>query len=107
MAAGQDDGDRGEARGIAIESFAQGGGQFLGAVVVQQPKESSGKGSGRFAALEGGLKKVLAFRDESGKARRTSRSQSPAFLFQQRLAMLGIFDELISIIGAAVSGEFG
>src|SRR5215831_14981057 len=97
MATSQDEGHRREARRVPIQSFAKGGRQFLGAVVVQQPKKSSGEPSGRFAALERGLKKGLTFRDQRGQARRASRSQSPRFLLEQRLTVRGIFEKLISI----------
>jgi hypothetical protein len=55
--------------------------------------------SGRFAALERGLKKGLTFRDQRGKARRASRAQS--------LPVRGVFDKLIAIIGAPMGCEFG
>src|SRR5215471_1069648 len=102
MATSQDEGHRREARRVPIQSFAKGGRQFLGAVVVQQPKKLGREPSGGFATFEGGVKKSLTFRDQRGQARRASRSQSPPFLFEQRLVVRGIFDQLISIIGAAM-----
>src|SRR5215467_7794051 len=102
MATCQDEGHRGEARRVPIQSFAKGGRQFRGAVIVQQSKKLSREPSGRFAALERGLKKGLTFRDQRSQARRASGSQSLALLFEQRLAVGGIFDQFISIIGAAM-----
>ena len=45
-------------------------------------------------ALEGGLKEGLAFRDQGGQPTGGGRAQSLAFLFQQGLAVSGVFDEL-------------
>jgi hypothetical protein len=63
MAAGQNESHGGEARGVVVESLAESGSQFCGAVVIEQAEESSGEPGGRFAAFEGGLQEGLAGRN--------------------------------------------
>ena len=63
MAAGENKGDRGQTRGVMLQGLAEGGGQFLGAIVVQQEKQLRGKTGGGFSVFEGGLEEGLAFWD--------------------------------------------
>src|SRR5271157_319149 len=107
MAAGQNKGDRGETRGLLLEGLAESGAEFRGAVVIEQAKELRGEAGGGFAALEGGLEESLAFRDPSGQTAGRGRAQGLAFLFEQGLAMGGILDELMAVIGAAMRSDFG
>ncbi|HEV2416527.1 MAG TPA: hypothetical protein VGX94_01855 [Terriglobia bacterium] len=46
-----------------VEGLVESGGQFRGAIVIEQAKELSGEPGGGFAALESDLKEGLAFRD--------------------------------------------
>jgi hypothetical protein len=48
---------------VLLEGFVKSGGEFTGAIVIEQAEELNGKVSGRFATLEGGLQEGLAFRD--------------------------------------------
>ena len=101
MAAGEDKGHRGKARGVPVQGLAQGGSQFPGAIVIEQVKELQGEPGGRFSALAGGLKEGAAFRDPRDQTTGGCRAQSLAFLFQQGLAVSGIFDELMPVIGTS------
>ena len=78
-----------------------------GTIVIEQAKELRGEPSGGFAALEGGLKKGWAFRDQDGQATGRGGTQSLAFLFQQGLTVRGFFDELMPVIGAGMGSDFG
>jgi hypothetical protein len=74
MAARQDKGHGGKARGVTVEGFPEGGVQFRRPIVIEQAEKLHGEPSGGFAALEGGLKKGRAFRDQDGQA--TSRGRT-------------------------------
>ena len=107
MAAGEDEGQRGEARGVVVQGLAEGGSEFGGALVIKQAKELSGEAGGGFTVLEGGLKEGLAFRDQGGETASRGGSQGLAFLCEQGLAVSGIFDELMTMVGAAMGSYFG
>ena len=99
-AAGQDKGHRGKPRGLLFQGFAEGGGEFCEARVIEQAKQLSGEPGGGFAALEGGLKERLAFRNQSGQTTGSGRAQGLAFSLEQGLAVRGVFDLLVPVVGA-------
>src|SRR5208283_2913350 len=107
MAASQDKGHGRKARGVVVESLAKSGSQFCGAVVIEQAEEWRGEPGGRFAALEGGLQEGLTFRHQSGQTAGGRCAQGLAFLFEQGLAMGGVFDVLVAVVGAAMGSDFG
>jgi hypothetical protein len=107
MAASQNKGHGGEARGVVIKGFAESGGQLPGAVIIEQAEELSGEPGGGFATLESGLEEGLTFRDQDGQTGGGGRAQGFAFLYEQSLTVSGIFDELVPVIGAAMRGDFG
>src|SRR5207244_1857233 len=104
---GEDEGDRGEARGLMVEGLAQGEGEFGGAIVIEQAEELSGEARDGFTSLESSFEEGLAFRHQSGQAAGGGRAEGLALLLQQGLAVRGIFDELMTTIGAAVRGDCG
>jgi hypothetical protein len=106
MTTGQDKGYGRKARGMAPQGLAKGGSEFLRPIIIEQAKELNGKSGGGFAVFEGGLQKGLAFRDQSGEAAGRSRAQGFAFLLEQGLAMQGVFNQLMAVIGAAMRGDF-
>src|SRR6516225_7006108 len=75
MAAGQDKGHRRQARGVMLQSLAQSGSEFRGAIVIEQAKQLHGEPGGGFAALKGGLKEGLALGNQSGQAAGGRRDQ--------------------------------
>ena len=107
MTTGQNKGHGSKARGLLFEGLAEGGGEFLSPIVIEQAKELNGEPGGGFAVLKGGLKEGLAFRDHNRQTTGGGRAQGLAFLFEQGLAVSGVFDELMPVIGAGVSSDFG
>jgi hypothetical protein len=86
MATRQDKSHRREARDELLEGHAEGGGEFLSALVIEQVEELCGEPGGGFAALEGGLKEGLALGDP--KRRGGRRGSSPGlFLAVRRLRL--------------------
>src|SRR5579883_2433707 len=85
MAAGQDKSDRRQVWGLMFQGLPEGG----------------------LAALESGLKESLAFRNQGGETSGSGRTQRLAFLFEQGLTVGGVFDLLVTIIGAAMGSDFG
>src|SRR5215472_4255800 len=107
MTTGQDKGHGRKARGLLLEGLAEGGGEFGSPIVIEQAKELNGEPGGGFAVLKGRMKEGLAFRDRSGQTTGGSRAQGLAFFFEQGLAVSGVFDELMPVIGAEVRSDFG
>jgi len=101
---GEDKSHRGSARAATVESLAQGGGEFGGTVIIEQAEELNGETGRGFTALESGLKEGLAFRHQGGQAAGGGGAEGLALLFEQSLAVRRIFEELMTIIGAAVRG---
>src|SRR5207245_11369070 len=106
VGAGEDGGDGGGARGGMGDGIRHGGGEFGGDVIIEQAEELGGETGGGFTALESGFEEGLALRHQGGEAAGGRRAEGLAFLFEQRLTVGGIFDELMTIIGAAVRSNF-
>src|SRR5215831_2566488 len=81
MTTGQDKGHGRKARGLLLEGLAEGGGEFGSPIVIEQAKELNGEPGGGFAVLKGRMK--------------------------EGLAVSGVFDELMPVIGAEVRSDFG
>jgi len=79
VAAGENKGDGRKTRGLLLESLAESGGEFGGAVVIEETKELGGETRDRFPALEGGLEEGLAGGNQDGQAAGGSRAQGLAF----------------------------
>jgi hypothetical protein len=107
MSGGKDKGDGGKARGVVIEGFAERGGEFCGAIVVEQAEQLRGETGGGFALLKGRLQERLAIRDANRQTASGSGAEGLAFLFDQGLDMGGILDALMAVVAAAVGGNFG
>src|SRR5208282_6817321 len=107
MAARQDKGHGGKAWSVTVEGFPEGGAQFCRPIVIEQAEKLHGEPSGGFTALEGGLKKGRAFRDQDGQATGGGGAESLAFLFPQGLVVSRLFDEFMPVIGAGMGSDFG
>ena len=107
MTAGQDKGHRGKPRGLLLQGFAEGSGELGDAIVIEQAKQLRGEPGGGFAALEGGLQEGLTFRDQSGQTTGSGRAQGLAFLLEQGLAVGGVLDLLVPVVGAAMGSDYG
>src|SRR5208283_4515802 len=107
MAARQDKGHGGKAWGVTVEGFPEGGAQFRRPIVIEQAEKLHGEPSGGFTALEGGLKKGRAFRDQDGQATGGGGAESLAFLLPQGLVVSRLFDEFMPVIGAGMGSDFG
>ena len=90
-----------------MQGFAEAGGEFCDAIVIEQTKQLSGEPAGGFAALEGSLKERLTFRNQSGQTTGSGRAQGLAFLLEQGLTVRGVFDLLVPVVGAAMRSDFG
>ena len=104
MAAGQDKGHGAVSRRVLVASFAQGQGEFLSAVVIEEAEELGRKMGGGFTALESFQEECLALRNQRRQASAGRTTQSLAFLFGQCLMVFGSFDKLMTVVAAAMRG---
>ena len=106
MAAGEDKGQGGEARGVVVEGLAESRRELDSPLGIEPAEELSGETGGGFTAREGGPKEGWAFWHQGGEAASRGGAQGLAFLFKQGLAVSGVFDELMTVIGAAMGSDF-
>ena len=82
MAASEDKGHRAEARGMTVDGLAQGQGEFLGAIVIEETEKLREQAGSRFPTLECLLEEGVAFRDQDDVSSAGGVTQGLAFLFQ-------------------------
>ena len=99
--------DRGTAGRIALESFTDRRAEQIGAVVIKQFQKLDGLTSDGFSALESRIEQRFTFRNRQTEPAAGRGAQGAALLFEQGLAVLGIFDDLVAVPAAPVPHQFG
>src|SRR5438105_207972 len=106
VATGQDKGHRRKPRSVLLQGLVESRGEFVGTVIIEQVEQLGGEASGGFPVLESRLQEGLALRDQRGQTTGGRRAQGLAFSFEQGLAMSGILDLCVPVVGARVRSDF-
>src|SRR5512138_3649972 len=103
MIATEEESDRGGARRIPFERFADGAAQSGYPIQIQQTEQLRGLTGDRFSLGEDALQQVLAFRGGERQTAGTRCLEGLTFAAQQGLFMRRVQDGLLPVIGTMMT----